>query len=272
VSPVNWGSSGAIKIERAKEHIRYLEGEITALKERRPYEAIPEDEPESGDYVLRARIREQLPLRWGAIAGDVIHNLRSALDLLWRQVRSPNASAETPTEKFPFFNSLKALETRLAREKKGRAKASMKVVKAINAYKGGNDLLGLLRTVDDINQHRLLLPAHAAVGSTIMDMSVGQAELWAKSFPDRPKVSFPPMPIEWIWIDPVCPVENGTELYRVRAAARGPVVDMNPKIPYEIAFCEPEILKRKPVIATLNQFFGEVEGIAETFIRAGLLA
>lgn len=36
----DWQACGGIKVERAKDHIRYLEAEIAAYNKRRPYVAV----------------------------------------------------------------------------------------------------------------------------------------------------------------------------------------------------------------------------------------
>src|SRR5688572_1441682 len=71
-----------IKIERAKEHVQDLETEITAFLGREPYRIVRQDDANTGEQTYRVLVSEDGPLRWGAIIGDVIHNLRTALDHL----------------------------------------------------------------------------------------------------------------------------------------------------------------------------------------------
>lgn len=77
----DWVSSGGVKIERAKQHIADLEGQTKAFFQVAPYTLIGEYEPKSRDTVYRWRpvpAAREIPPIWGAIAGDVIHNLRSS--------------------------------------------------------------------------------------------------------------------------------------------------------------------------------------------------
>jgi hypothetical protein len=71
-----------IKVERAKHHFRDLQARYERFLEAKPYRAVRDDEPHTGDLVWRVEVSEQPPLFWSAIVGDCIHNLRSSLDLL----------------------------------------------------------------------------------------------------------------------------------------------------------------------------------------------
>ena len=266
----NWSTSGWVKIERAKEHIGNLEAEIRTFFQGNPYAIVGEDDEDTGDWVLRARIYHTPPLRWGAIAGDAIHNLRASLDILWRLVMYPAGGGEANhLVQFRIYDSTEKFKAHHSREVQGPRKAAVDIYKRLKPYKGGNDLLWLLRTADIIDKHRGLIPAYSTVGTTVIDFSVGMRRLVRDTFPDWGDI--PAVPIGLKWADPACPVEDGTELYRVRSELRSQV-DMNPKFPFTIAFGEAEILKGKPVVSTLHQFANLVEGIAQQFAAARLLS
>jgi len=71
-----------VKINRAKKYFADLNQAIKAFESREPHAAVMEIDPQSGYELYRFREREAIPLEWGAIVRDCIHNLRSALDLL----------------------------------------------------------------------------------------------------------------------------------------------------------------------------------------------
>src|SRR4029077_7701458 len=76
-----------LKIERAKLHLGNLESEIKQFLARKPFQIITEDEPATGDLVYKIQIAEPIPMALSTIIGDIIHNLRSALDhLAWHLV------------------------------------------------------------------------------------------------------------------------------------------------------------------------------------------
>ena len=71
-----------LKVKRAVQHIRDLNTEIIKFAKRKPIRSRREDDPKTGDDVYKIKIVHDIPEIWGCYIGDVIHNLRSALDLL----------------------------------------------------------------------------------------------------------------------------------------------------------------------------------------------
>lgn len=70
------------KINRAEKHLADLHAEIAAFHRSVPYEILTEEDAATGDLIKRIKIVRPIPKEWGAIVGDVVHNLRSALDHL----------------------------------------------------------------------------------------------------------------------------------------------------------------------------------------------
>jgi hypothetical protein len=79
-----------LKVERADEHIRELEAAIKRFHETDPYSIVREEDADTGDLLYRLRLRGLPPQRFATIAGDTVHNLQSALDLLWCQLVEAN--------------------------------------------------------------------------------------------------------------------------------------------------------------------------------------
>src|SRR6478672_4813867 len=75
------------KVARAEKHRAELAVEVQAFLARKPFASRHAKEPgECGATVhhVYAVVREQPPAGWSPIIGDVVHNLRSALDhALW---------------------------------------------------------------------------------------------------------------------------------------------------------------------------------------------
>jgi hypothetical protein len=77
--------SAVAKLERAKVHRDQLHDEVMAYRNRAPIEWTFEqkfDRPDQNESTLAARvhIKEPIPVAWGLIVGDVLTNLRAALD------------------------------------------------------------------------------------------------------------------------------------------------------------------------------------------------
>jgi hypothetical protein len=76
------------KFERADEHLEALQAEITRFFEAHPYGTFSDFNPHTGEHSLRIDLRNPLPVKWGVMLGDVLHNARSALDhLAWQLVK-----------------------------------------------------------------------------------------------------------------------------------------------------------------------------------------
>lgn len=68
------------KVDRAKHHLAVLEREITAFLASGSYEISAEPGDAPGETLYRLRIHQEIPVRFSTAIGDVLHNLRSALD------------------------------------------------------------------------------------------------------------------------------------------------------------------------------------------------
>jgi hypothetical protein len=74
-----------LKLERSAEHLQELERAAATYLSEKPCAIVVEQFP--GMEAMKtqswnARIRKPVPIKLAALVGDVIHNLRSALDLL----------------------------------------------------------------------------------------------------------------------------------------------------------------------------------------------
>jgi hypothetical protein len=137
------------KTERAKEHLRSMEEQLVSYRDRtRPvgFE----------DGVLELPV---LSFRILTTAGDVIHNLRSALDHLAHQlvlVGNPNGSPPRKIE-FPILDSQAEYERRKASKTEGMRADAVQAIDELRPYKEGNLALWKLRELDNIDKHRMIL-------------------------------------------------------------------------------------------------------------------
>ena len=78
------------KFNRSKEQFDELIAEMDAffVEKPEPHFSVGEFDTHTWEWVERFQVRREMPLRWGVILGDCVHNLRSALDHLMWQVTS----------------------------------------------------------------------------------------------------------------------------------------------------------------------------------------
>ncbi len=157
------------KIERARGHDDSLQAIITP--------AVLGDEPnlvqlsakldtQSGYHVFRvAAIQEDWRLRVGVLLGDIIHNLRSALDYLYWQlyctyVRIPQSHREAQTVQFPIEDARQQLANKRVHVRNIPPR-QWAVIEDAQPYQGTDDsrrALKALRELSNRDKHQVLNP------------------------------------------------------------------------------------------------------------------
>lgn len=73
--------SAKAKLARATEHFESLNREMLGYSEQNPIDIVPGHNADCTEHFLSLKVAEEPPLvRWGILTGDIVHNLRSALD------------------------------------------------------------------------------------------------------------------------------------------------------------------------------------------------
>lgn len=160
------------KLDRAQAHFKTLDKEVLDFLGRDPYPVRGEANEEKTRYSLRVDIREEVPHPdLSLIAGDCVHNARSALDhLAWQMAGADPADTRT---QFPIFDDpgkfARFSGAMIARLTDRRSVAFVKWLQPYRRKKEGQiDLLWLLQALDVADKHKLLVPV-AAVNA---DMTV----------------------------------------------------------------------------------------------------
>src|SRR5690349_16309366 len=91
------------KIERAREHLEPFKREMDEAAEQHPFRAVTHFDPNTG--IARYGIQQVLPssLRIAVMAGEIIHNLRSALDYIVFLLAKANNVTPTRWHQFPIY-------------------------------------------------------------------------------------------------------------------------------------------------------------------------
>jgi hypothetical protein len=151
------------KLDRADEHLDLFEREIDAFLEDESQSvalSIPYLDPESGYHIVYAVVESDPPLRLGVILGDVVHNVRSALDhLVWQLVL---ANGETPGRgnAFPIVDHPNDFAGKAAVALKGVTPGHRAVIESVQPYHGSDGpettYLGLLRHLSNVDKHQVV--------------------------------------------------------------------------------------------------------------------
>jgi hypothetical protein len=250
-----------VKFQRARQHIEELITAIETFVQRQPYETWGEDEPETGDRVIRVRIREQPPTAWAGIIGDAVHNLRASLDYLAWGLVKVNGGTPTNQTMFPILESSKDIESRVTRAVHGAAQEAIDLIVALKPFQGGDADLWRLHRLDIVDKHRLLM----TVGHAHRHIEIDFGKMMSRDFgSDSPFQPFSlPLPLKPS--DRQFPLQDGAEVYRVKPAARHRHNDEDVKVAVEIAFGKGDVIQGVPVLATLGTLLNRVERLVELF-------
>lgn len=163
-----------LKIKRAKKHIADFRRLESRFRKRHPYSLITEENPDPAKtpdqfYVWRLRVNEVAPLEtMSLIAGDALHNLRSALDLMACEAVRRNGQSDEDVQ-FPVCYKPKSLKTAITNRHVERAgRRFVAIVRALKPYKGGHPIIRSLHDLDIIDKHRVRLAAVAGGGIPLM--------------------------------------------------------------------------------------------------------
>lgn len=151
------------KIARARDHAMELERQYHAFTELPPYATFTEPHPKIPENTVhKVRLARPLPDGMSEIAGDVIGNLREALDHAVFAVAIAAGNPHPRNAYFPFSASAAGFEANL----KGRCadvpQQIYPLLRSFQPYAGGNEILSALNKVANINKHALLVPIMAA--------------------------------------------------------------------------------------------------------------
>jgi hypothetical protein len=244
-----------IKLQRARDHIQYLSDTVNAFYDRKPYRLVGELDSQTGFRIVRIFVNEQPDMRWGVIAGDAVHNLRSALDNLWHRLwHRPNTTAfwTSRYDGFPFFENPAKLETRFRnRAKNPREKAVVEILREIRPYDGGNDGIGVLFDLSNEDKHTSFVPALGAMKGTYgVWISIGNTRS------ETVTLRHPGM----------CPIKDGAIVARLQLAIHTDVpVDVHSEIAFAVVFGESPTFQGQPIVPLLAKLGTMTQEIANRY-------
>ncbi len=156
-----------LKLDRAAKHLAEVENAVATYLAEKPVAIVVEPFPGGaaeafGTRAWLARIRKPVPLALSAIVGDLVHNLRAALDLLACDlVLLAGKSAKGVY--FPFCENAADLPRIIKERNLHRAGPDIvQAVRSLKPYKGGNIALRAVHDIDIADKHQTLLPVIGA--------------------------------------------------------------------------------------------------------------
>lgn len=248
------------KLDRAKAQIDELESTIRSLNigDNKPYAVREYCEINTQDWIYEVKVRRDLDPRIPCIIGDVLNNLRSALDyLIWKLADG----SVNDVLYFPIAEDRVRFQTKLKKLEKRVSDDGLKLLCAAEPYKGGKGhRLWQLHQLNRREKHRLLVAAGAGHLSTSIDVATPLKALGSVSS------KYP----QDLWVLPAArpkfPLVDGTVLLRLRPAAWSRDIGTDPKFAFYIALNEPQIIEPEPIVPTLTSLLKLVDCTIQPFL------
>lgn len=245
------GPGVGIKLARAQRHLQELEDAVRAHLEAKPFLVTRHEEPD-GSLLYRLRIRSEVPAEWGAIVGDVVHNIRAALDLLaWQFVIASGAQPTVDTA-FPITRHRSNFEKTLRRTLSGASEPVRRFVRRLRPYPGGHSILVQLHALDIIDKHRVILVVGAAYKNVALPMRLRVP--WQEEPIEIPPFAINPAHRQF-------PLRDGAQLFRVSPQARSAQLHDEPQFTFEICLGDTDEVQGKPLPSTLASMLAHVQRI-----------
>jgi hypothetical protein len=170
------------KVERAKKHFRDLEVELISFGKQHSYVLTGERNNDSGKingpyFQHRLPI---IPVNILTAAGDVIHNLRSALDHLAYQLVAVGSPGSVPSRRaeFPIAKDFTTYKAETPRKVEGMTPEAVEAINRLKPYKGGNEALWRIHELNNIDKHRMLF---AVGGDWLLRADWFPTDFWFKA-------------------------------------------------------------------------------------------
>lgn len=165
-----------LKIARAQKHFDELKSALAGFFETNPYAVICKTDSKTGQKTYFIKIEQSIPGEIGVVVGDVVHNLRSALDQIVCCLFKCNGKQISGSNGLPVATSRERFrETRVGKLKNLSPKAT-RFINRLKPYDGGNSSLFLLAELDNLDKHNQIVPV--ASGKATIQTWVGMPSLF----------------------------------------------------------------------------------------------
>ena len=145
------------KIIRAQKLLNELTSETEKYFESSQLVSTVESITETGEIQIVFKF-ELIPHEIRAIIGDIVHNIRSSLDIAACELARINNKSDKNVY-FPFCDSEERLDETIKNKKFHRAgDKAISIIRELKPFTGGNTILRAIHDLDILDKHKLLIP------------------------------------------------------------------------------------------------------------------
>lgn len=225
------------KLDRARTHFQSLGASLEAFMRSKTHDfVVTEFDPNTGEKVVNLKILEEPKNpEWGLILGDMVHNLRSALDHLVWQLVILNGKKPSRQNQFPIIGAKKeyweipkdrseSVRDRMLAGVAEEHRAFIDVVQPFNGRRdpGTRTALSILSSISNADKHRVI---HA--GFVLTEEPSPDIFDATTTHPGGAAIN---MKMKW------GELKDGAEIMRFRPDPPDARVNVNAEIPTYIAF------------------------------------
>ncbi|MBZ0248091.1 MAG: hypothetical protein K8F93_00385 [Burkholderiales bacterium] len=281
--------SAIAKIKRAESQVDDLNSRIVRFFDSSGYEIVSERDYGLDEEVWRFELRDQIPAEIAVVAGEVVHNVRSALDNLMCALAFAHSGSTRDTY-FPVGKDVNGLQTEIASKTKKLPQLARDMIAALKPYKGGNDLLYYLHDLNRTDKHVRLAVVNQCTSShtaTYLTVRRGLAyvvgarcgqHLLIKEYldPIRPtaaEIAAMPSPTAVYRLKPGASIKFGTKgcaAHKSReflVTSPGAEFETDMKPAFDVTFQDVGPLEGEPTVALLSQMREATARIVSEFRR-----
>lgn len=161
----------AEKLKRADQNIASLHGEITDFIKSGEYPVLPRPDDKMWQEAVNYHRSKRIPVRFGVLAGEIVHHLRSSLDhVVWHFSDFPSDEARIKAQnviEFPVFetkpdpsdkNAVKRYERKIQGITNAQVRSWIEQMQPYNVQPDAtNDPLLIVHNMDRFDKHRELV-------------------------------------------------------------------------------------------------------------------
>jgi hypothetical protein len=240
------------KLNRAKELLESLRKEVKIFLDSQPYRIGTKRDSDARLIYFLTEVKE-VPENITTLAGDILQNLRSALDHKAYELFRANSAGEGKHVYFPIDRDKASYEASKERKTKGMSQAAKDFFDSIKPYKDGNHILWQIHELNNLDKHRTLVTSGSKFES--MDIGAHAMNLMMEAFGGTPK-DFPKMPLFIRPADNLFPLTAGQELFIDGPNAKE-IPDM--QFVFKVVINESNIAEGEEITQLLDNMTKEVE-------------
>jgi len=192
------------KVARAQEHVAALDLICTDFLSTQPFATVGKFDPDSRRYSIHLKVREAPPLRLSTILGDLLFDLRSALDNAGYELAVLHSQQDPPPDEagieFPIFIDRPPFEVRTKRRLGALSSEAQACIKRLQPFRDGDaataNVLWILHELNRRDKNRRL---------HVVACRLGEKLVFRETVP-------PGLPLAVHGLSPPEALDDGTEL------------------------------------------------------------